>query len=62
MVSRNVNRESKWSGTFAPRTKAARAIALRDRIEDAPWATAWKHFRREEGPQMDLQLEAVGSC
>jgi len=62
MVARNVNRDSKWSGTFAPRTKAARAITLRDRIEDAPCATAWKRFRAEEAPQMDLELEAVGNC
>ena len=61
MVARNVNRDSKWSGTFAPRTKTARAISLRDRIEDAPWATAWKHFRCEQSPQMDLPLEAVGN-
>jgi hypothetical protein len=59
MVARNVNRDSKW-GTFAPRTKAARAISLRDRIEDAPCATAGKHFRSEQAPQMDLQLE--GNC
>ena len=26
MVARNVNRDRKWSGTFAPRTKTARAI------------------------------------
>jgi hypothetical protein len=32
MVARNVNRYLKWSGTFASRTKAARAITLRDRI------------------------------
>ena len=62
MVARNVNRDRKWSGTFPPRTKAARAITLRDRIEDAPCATAWKKFRGEEAPQMDLELEAVGSC
>jgi hypothetical protein len=62
MVARNVNRDCKWSGTFAPRTKAARVIALRDRIEDAPCATAWKYFRSELAPQMDLQLEAVGNC
>ena len=37
MVARNVNRDRKWSGTFASRTKAARAITLRDRIEDAPF-------------------------
>ena len=30
MVARNVNRDRKWSGTFAQRTKAARAITLRD--------------------------------
>ena len=62
MVARNVNRDSKWSGTFGPRTKAARAITLRDRIEDAPCTTAWKRFRGEEAPQMDLELEAVGNC
>ena len=45
MLARNVNRDVKWSGTFAPRTKAARAITLRDRVEDAPCA-------------MDLELEA----
>jgi hypothetical protein len=59
MVARNVNRDSKWSGTFAPRTKAARAITLRDCIEDGP-STAWKQFRSEQA-QMDLQLEAVGN-
>jgi hypothetical protein len=58
MVAWKVNRDCKWSGTFAPRTKAG-AIALRDRIEDAPWVTAWKHFRCEQGPKMDLQLEDV---
>jgi hypothetical protein len=36
MVAWNVNRDRKWSGTFAPRTKVARAITLRDRIEDVP--------------------------
>ena len=61
MVARNVNRDSKWSGTFGPRTKAARAITLRDRIEDAPCATAWKRFRDEQPPQMDLELDAVGN-
>jgi hypothetical protein len=61
MVARNVNRDLKWSGTFAPRTKAARAITLRDRIEDAPCATAWKQFRDEQAPQMDLELEVVGT-
>ena len=62
MVARNVNRDRKWSGTFAPRTKAARAITLRDRIEDAPCATAWKQFRDEQAPpQMDLELEVVGN-
>jgi len=59
MVARNVNRDLKWSGTFAPRTKAARAITLRDRIEDAPRATAWKRFGSEEAPQMNVELEAV---
>jgi hypothetical protein len=62
MVARNVNRDLKLSGTFAPRTKAARAITLRDRNEDAPCATAWKRFRREQAIQMDLQLEVVGNC
>jgi hypothetical protein len=61
IVARNVNRDCKWSGTLASRTKALRAIALWDRIEDAPRVTAWKHFRCEHGPQMDLQLEAVGN-
>ena len=61
MVARNVNRDVKWSGTFAPRTKAARAITLRDRIEDAPCPTAWKRFSTE-GSQMDFELEAVDSC
>ena len=61
MVARNVNRDSKWSGTFAPRTKAARAISLRDRIEDAPCSTAWKHLRSEQAPQMDLELAVVGN-
>ena len=62
MVAQNVNRDLKWSGTFAPRTKAARAITLRDRIEDAPCATAWKQFQGDQAPQMDLELEAVGNC
>ena len=62
MVARNVNRDSKWSGMFAPRTKAARAITLRDRIEDAPCATAWKRFQHDEPPQMHLELEAIGNC
>src|SRR6516162_3561273 len=62
MVARNVNRDSKLSGTFAPRTKAARAITLRDRIEEAPCATAWKQFRDEQPPQMHLELEAIGNC
>jgi len=32
MVARNVNRDVKWSGTFAPRTKPARAITLRNAL------------------------------
>ena len=30
MVARDANRNLKWSGTFTPRTKAARAITVRE--------------------------------
>jgi hypothetical protein len=44
MVARNVNRDQKWKGTFQPRTKAARAITLRDRVEAVPVASRWSRF------------------
>lgn len=57
MVARNVNRDSKWTGSFAPRRRAARALLLRDRIEDAPCATAWTQFHGDQRSQMNLPLE-----
>lgn len=57
MVARNVNRDCKWNGTFAPRRKAARAVVLRDRIEDARCATRWAQFHPVSESQLDLLLE-----
>jgi hypothetical protein len=46
-VARNINRDLKWNGTFQPRTKVARAITLRDRIEESQYATRWTRFRHD---------------
>jgi hypothetical protein len=62
MVARNINRDCKWNGTFAPRRRAARAVLLRDRIEDAPCATAWTQFRGDQQPQLNLPLEDLMLC
>jgi hypothetical protein len=57
MVARNVTRDCKWRGTFAPRSKAARAVVLRDRIEEAPCATKWTQFHAVSESQLGLPLE-----
>jgi hypothetical protein len=62
MVARNVNRDCKWNGAFAPRRRAARALVLRDRIEDAPCTTAWTQFRGDQQPQLNLPLEDLTLC
>jgi hypothetical protein len=50
MVAHNVNHDSKWSGTFARRTKP-RGPSLCDGVEAVSGRL-----------QMDLELEAVGNC
>ncbi|MCZ2079322.1 MAG: hypothetical protein LC130_30515 [Bryobacterales bacterium] len=57
MVARNVNQDRKWSGSFAPRRKAARALVLRDRIEDSACTTKWAGVDFEQTSQLDLLLE-----
>jgi hypothetical protein len=40
-VCRNVNMDTKWKGSYTPATRMGRALALRERIENAPVAQRW---------------------
>jgi hypothetical protein len=41
-IARNVNLDVRWSGSYAPATKEARARVLRERIELCPAAIRWE--------------------
>lgn len=41
-VARNIGLDSRWTGSYHPATKAARAIVLADRIERVEWAQRWQ--------------------
>ena len=40
-IARNLNLDTKWSGTYAPATKAARALTMLDRVEAYNAPTTW---------------------
>lgn len=57
-VARNVNLDTKWKGSMAPSSRLGRALALRERIEQAQTATRWQGPDGEQiglfssGPQL----------
>jgi hypothetical protein len=53
-VARNIGIDSKWSGPYAPRSRAARALIMLDRIESHASARRW--CTASSGVQQNMEL------
>ena len=53
-VARNVGLDSRWNGTYAPRSRWVRAVIMIDRIESHACAARWCH--QSSGVQQNMEL------